>query len=110
LYVVCNFTCVRNAGSHGEQIVCVILCVFVDDGRGGAPAPPPRNMAGELIRAVYSREGSHISRSLWRLGGVFKDHGPEPRPPISVVGYSTDAADGDYWVVCNSWGTYWGDS
>lgn len=27
------------------------VCVFDDDGRGGAPAPPLRNMAGELIRA-----------------------------------------------------------
>lgn len=27
---------------------------------------------------------------------------------IAVSGYGTHPTDGDYWVVRNSWGTYWG--
>ena len=28
---------------------------------------------------------------------------------VVVVGFGTDARDGDYWIVRNSWGTGWGD-
>jgi len=36
-------------------------------------------------------------------------HAPELNHAISVVGYSTGTENGDYWIVRNSWGTYWGD-
>lgn len=29
---------------------------------------------------------------------------------ILAVGYSTGTAEGDYWIVENSWGTNWGES
>eukprot|EP00937_MAST-01D_sp_MAST-1D-sp2_P006323 g6323.t1 len=44
-------------------------------------------------------------------GGVFKDTSgcTQHMHTIAVSGYGTDATDGDYWLVRNSWGTYWGE-
>ena len=28
---------------------------------------------------------------------------------LSIVGWGRDATHGDYWLLRNSWGTYWGE-
>merc|ERR1712159_938024 len=40
---------------------------------------------------------------IWKKKGSFTDH------VVSVVGWGTDATDGLYWIVRNSWGEYWGE-
>merc|ERR1711865_27855 len=37
-------------------------------------------------------------------GGGWTDH------VVSVVGWGTDAEEGLFWVVRNSWGEYWGEA
>lgn len=46
-------------------------------------------------------------------GGVYKEHKVLPimNHYISVVGWSVDnTTNTEYWIVRNSWGTYWGES
>jgi len=42
-------------------------------------------------------------------GGIVTAPGTSTDHSISVVGWGTDAKDGFYWVVRNSWGEYWGE-
>jgi cathepsin X len=42
-------------------------------------------------------------------GGIAKGFGPIPDHVISVTGWGTDAEEGLYWIVRNSWGEFWGE-
>jgi len=43
------------------------------------------------------------------VGGIVTTKGSGTDHAISIVGWGTDATDGLYWVVRNSWGEYWGE-
>ena len=45
-------------------------------------------------------------------GGIFSQFTliPLPNHIVSITGWGTDPAYGAYWIVRNSWGTYWGEN
>jgi cathepsin L len=57
-----------------------------------------------------------VDASGWSFygGGVFDgcsyDRNIEINHAVQLVGYGTDASEGDYWIVRNSWGSRWGEN
>ncbi|XP_017836396.1 crustapain-like [Drosophila busckii] len=71
----------------------------------------------ESLRWAVANEGPvsvgvYVSENFNRYGGgVFNDWscGSWPNHIVTVVGYGWDASGGDYWLVKNSWDTWWGE-
>lgn len=55
----------------------------------GINAGPLMNYNGGVVQTVEPRVTDHA---------------------VSIVGFGTDDKEGDYWIVRNSWGTYWGEN
>lgn len=56
-------------------------------------------------------DASTISFQLYKKGAIFSDSNCKKlvlNHCVTLVGYGSNA-DGDYWIVRNSWGTSWGD-
>jgi C1A family cysteine protease len=57
-------------------------------------------------------DASTISFQLYKKGTIFSDDNCKKlvlNHCVTLVGYGSNA-DGDYWIVRNSWGTSWGDN
>merc|ERR1711923_135510 len=62
---------------------------------------------GPLAVAVYASGWSRYSGGVY--DGCDFDSNIALNHAVQLVGYGTDAAEGDYWIVRNSWGSGWGE-
>mmetsp|Transcript_66245 Transcript_66245/g.158459 ORF Transcript_66245/g.158459 Transcript_66245/m.158459 type:complete len:617 (+) Transcript_66245:94-1944(+) len=69
--------------------------------------------ADAMMKEIYARGpiscGIDANPLLNYESGVITDKGEGVDHVISVVGWGTDATNGMYWIVRNSWGEYWGE-
>jgi len=69
--------------------------------------------ADAMAKEIYARGpiacGIDAAPILDYKGGVVSDPGNQIDHVISVVGWGQDDTDGQYWIVRNSWGEYWGE-
>merc|ERR1719359_1410736 len=69
--------------------------------------------ADAMAKEIYARGpiacGIDAAPILDYAGGVVSDAGQSIDHVISVVGWGKDATAGEYWIVRNSWGEYWGE-
>merc|ERR1712215_316607 len=62
---------------------------------------------GPLAVAVYASGWGSYSGGVY--DGCDFDSNIALNHAVQLVGYGTDASDGDYWIVRNSWGSGWGE-
>merc|ERR1711981_1276025 len=62
---------------------------------------------GPLGVAVYASGWGGYSSGVY--SGCAYDSNIALNHAVQLVGYGTDAAEGDYWIVRNSWGSGWGE-
>jgi len=66
-----------------------------------------------MMKEIYARGpiscGIDAMPLLNYESGIIKKKSFETDHVISVVGWGTDANEGMYWIVRNSWGEYWGE-
>jgi len=66
-----------------------------------------------MMKEIYNRGpiacGIDANPLLNFESGVITTEGSQVDHVISVVGWGKDAKEGQYWIVRNSWGEYWGE-
>ena len=66
-----------------------------------------------MAKEIYARGpiscGIDASPILNYQGGVVSMAGDMIDHVVSVVGWGNDPSAGQYWIVRNSWGEYWGE-
>jgi len=75
------------------------------------------NGAANMMTEIYARgpiacgiEATAALEAFHGTGVFFGQAGQNQiNHEISVAGWGTDSVGGDYWIVRNSWGAYWGD-
>merc|ERR1719502_928796 len=69
--------------------------------------------ADAMAKEIYARGpiscGIDAAPILKYQGGIVSEAGRSIDHVISVVGWGNDASAGQYWIVRNSWGEYWGE-
>jgi cathepsin X len=69
--------------------------------------------AKAMAKEIYARGpiscGIDAAPILKYTGGIVSDEGEGVDHVISVVGWGDDPVEGQYWIVRNSWGEFWGE-
>jgi len=63
---------------------------------------------GPLSVAVAAGDWSYYRDGVF--DGCSYDSNIEINHAVQLVGYGTDPTEGDYWIIRNSWGTWWGEN
>jgi cathepsin X len=81
------------------------------DVEGATPEEQEANMVAEIYHRGPISCGIEVTKELVNYtGGIFYDKtgAKNINHDISVVGFGVDAKTGEkYWIIRNSWGTYW---
>ena len=105
--VLPNFTCTRtcqNSESYSQSLYKIAGTV---SGRGVSAMMSELKKGGTIVVAftVYQDFYAYKSGVYYNVSGsAVGGHA------VRLIGYGTDAITNvDYWIIANSWGSYWGE-